>query len=127
MRVKRGDRVRAGQELARLGNSGNTSAPHLHLHVMTTPSALAGDGIPYVFAKFTLAGMLDAEQWYAPEGKLDEPIASFPATVAARAVTSCRSTCASSTSQQRRRSERPRRSRPADVDFHSRRRLRDVS
>jgi hypothetical protein len=78
LRVKRGDRVRAGQELARLGNTGNTSAPHLHLHVMTTPSALAGDGIPYVFAAFTLAGMLDAERWYAPDSKIDEPYRILP-------------------------------------------------
>lgn len=67
LRVARGDRVHTGQELARLGNTGNTSAPHLHLQVMNEPSALAADGIPYVFARFTLAGMVDPEQWYAPD------------------------------------------------------------
>jgi hypothetical protein len=72
VRVKPGDRVRLGQELGRLGNTGNTSAPHLHLHVMTTPSALAGDGVPYVFQAFTLAGMLDADQWYAADSTLDD-------------------------------------------------------
>jgi hypothetical protein len=72
LRVKQGDRVRRGQEMARIGNTGNTSAPHLHLHVMTTPSALASDGLPYVFEAFTLAGMLDADQWYADDNKLDD-------------------------------------------------------
>jgi hypothetical protein len=72
VRVKKGDRVRPGQELGRLGNTGNTSAPHLHLHVMTTPSALASDGVPYVFKAFTLAGMLDADQWYSADSKLDD-------------------------------------------------------
>lgn len=36
-RVEVGDRVTAGQPLARCGNSGNTSAPHLHLQVMNKP------------------------------------------------------------------------------------------
>lgn len=78
VRVKKGERVRLGQELGRLGNTGNTSAPHLHLHVMTTPSALAGDGVPYVFKAFTLAGMLDAEQWYAADSKLDDAYRIVP-------------------------------------------------
>src|SRR5262249_12995442 len=40
LRVKKGDRVRLGQEMARTGNTGNTSGPHLHFHIMTSPSAL---------------------------------------------------------------------------------------
>lgn len=32
MRVRPGDRVRAGQPLAQVGNSGNTTEPHLHVH-----------------------------------------------------------------------------------------------
>lgn len=64
--VKPGDRVVPGQELGRLGNTGNTSAPHLHLHVMTGPSALAADGLPYVYAAFTLQGALDRAQWDLP-------------------------------------------------------------
>ena len=35
--VKDGDRVRAGQEIARAGNSGNSDFAHLHLHVQDTP------------------------------------------------------------------------------------------
>lgn len=34
VRVKTGDLVRAGEPIAEVGNSGNTIAPHLHVHVM---------------------------------------------------------------------------------------------
>ncbi len=78
LRVAPGDRVRPGQELARVGNSGNTSAPHLHLHVMNEPSALAADGLPYVFARFTLAGMLDPAQWYAADPDPNAPLRILP-------------------------------------------------
>src|SRR3954453_15429790 len=36
--VQVGNRVRAGQVLGRLGNSGNSDFPHLHFHVMNGPS-----------------------------------------------------------------------------------------
>ena len=38
IRVKVGDRVRQGDIIGQLGNSGNTDAPHLHFHVMDGPS-----------------------------------------------------------------------------------------
>ncbi len=78
VRVKLGDRVKRGAELGRVGNTGNTSAPHLHLHVMTAPSALAADGIPYVFGTFGLAGHMDADQWYAPDSQLDTAYRILP-------------------------------------------------
>ncbi|HEX6601445.1 MAG TPA: M23 family metallopeptidase [Solirubrobacterales bacterium] len=56
--VKVGQRVTAGQVLGRLGNSGNTDAPHLHFHVMDSPSPLASNGVPYRFANFTVAGTM---------------------------------------------------------------------
>ncbi|HEU4582729.1 MAG TPA: M23 family metallopeptidase [Polyangiaceae bacterium] len=36
--VSEGDRVQVGQRIARCGNSGNTSAPHLHLQVQNRPA-----------------------------------------------------------------------------------------
>lgn len=36
VRVAKGDRVSAGQPLGRCGNSGNSDAPHIHLHVQHT-------------------------------------------------------------------------------------------
>ena len=61
VRVHRGDRVKAGDVIGELGNSGNTSAPHLHLHVMDSPSALASDGLPYVIDRFDLAAQIDVQ------------------------------------------------------------------
>jgi hypothetical protein len=56
-----GQRVKRGDVLGKLGNSGNTSAPHLHFHLMEGPSALASNGIPYVIDSFALAGKIPAE------------------------------------------------------------------
>src|SRR5690606_18818201 len=36
--VRVGDVVRQGQQLAAVGNTGNTNEPHLHLQVQSTPS-----------------------------------------------------------------------------------------
>ncbi|MGO4839784.1 M23 family metallopeptidase, partial [Rhizobiaceae sp. 2RAB30] len=46
--VKAGDRVKRGASLGKVGNSGNSQAPHLHLHVMDGPSPLQSNGLPYV-------------------------------------------------------------------------------
>jgi len=58
--VKPGDRVRRGQVLGLLGNTGNSSAPHLHFHLMDGPSVLGADGLPYAYDAFRLAGHVDA-------------------------------------------------------------------
>jgi hypothetical protein len=54
--VEVGQRVDRGQLLAKLGNSGNTDAPHLHFHVTDRPSALDATGVPFVFDSTHLAG-----------------------------------------------------------------------
>jgi hypothetical protein len=52
VRVKVGERVRRGQVLGRLGNSGDSYAPHLHFELTTAPAPLAGEGLPYVITSF---------------------------------------------------------------------------
>ena len=42
-----GDRIRAGQEIARCGNSGNSSEPHLHFQLMDGPDLNSAHGIPF--------------------------------------------------------------------------------
>jgi hypothetical protein len=45
VRVAAGDPVTAGTPLGLVGNSGNTSEPHLHVHAETD----AGEGVPMTF------------------------------------------------------------------------------
>jgi hypothetical protein len=58
LKVKVGDKVPTGQVLGLLGNSGNTDGPHLHFHVMDSPSPLVANGLPYVFTSFTGRGIV---------------------------------------------------------------------
>lgn len=47
LQVKVGDRVQAGQPIGEVGNSGNTSEPHLHVQLMDDPSMTAAAGVPF--------------------------------------------------------------------------------
>lgn len=60
VRVRAGDRVRRGDVIGEVGNTGNSSAPHLHLHVMDGPSALLANGVPYVFDALTITAVDEA-------------------------------------------------------------------
>lgn len=91
--VRGGARVKRGQQLARLGNSGQSDAPHLHLHIMDAPSPLAAEGLPLAFETFDLDGHLsslkvlaDGTGWRATERKtrrrsempVENAVLSFP-------------------------------------------------
>lgn len=52
LRVKVGDRVHRGQVLGLLGNSGNSTEPHLHFHVSNANSPLGSEGVPYLLDSF---------------------------------------------------------------------------
>lgn len=56
VRVHVGDKIKRGDVIGQVGNSGNSSGSHLHLHVMDRNSALASEGIPYVFDRFRFLG-----------------------------------------------------------------------
>jgi len=48
--VLKGDRVKAGDPLGKVGNSGNTTEPHLHIHAVRGGQSLFdGTGIPITF------------------------------------------------------------------------------
>jgi hypothetical protein len=58
--VRPGDRVSAGDQIGRIGNSGKTVGPHLHFHVSTSPG-IGGDGLPFVFESLTGQGALSGD------------------------------------------------------------------
>jgi murein DD-endopeptidase len=50
LRVKVGDRVKRGQVIALLGNSGNSTEPHVHFQIADGPTFLSSEGIPYAMS-----------------------------------------------------------------------------
>ncbi|MEI6099695.1 MAG: M23 family metallopeptidase [Alphaproteobacteria bacterium] len=60
LRVTTGDVVTAGQEIGLCGNSGNSSEPHLHFHIQTSPTLGQGEGLPAQFTTYRAQGRLIA-------------------------------------------------------------------
>jgi murein DD-endopeptidase MepM/ murein hydrolase activator NlpD len=60
VRVIAGDRVRRGDHLGDVGNTGNSQAPHLHFQLMDAPDGLAANGLPYVFDAFAVTAVDEA-------------------------------------------------------------------
>jgi hypothetical protein len=56
--VKPGQHVATGAILGGLGNSGNSTNPHLHFGLLDRPDFMTGISLPFVFADFTLTGQI---------------------------------------------------------------------
>ena len=98
--VKPGDRVKTGDVVGHLGDTGNSDGPHLHFHVMDGPSPFGSNGVPYAFSTFSGAGRLTGDN--------DGILAGDPAKIdnswrPARTGRNCRSTLRSSTFRRNRR------------------------
>jgi murein DD-endopeptidase MepM/ murein hydrolase activator NlpD len=52
VRVKVGDRVKRGQVLGLVGNSGNSTGPHLHFHISRGATILGSEGVPFVYREY---------------------------------------------------------------------------
>jgi murein DD-endopeptidase MepM/ murein hydrolase activator NlpD len=50
--------VRKGQQIGKLGNSGNSSEPHLHFHLMNSPLPLTGENLPFHIDRFEFLGTI---------------------------------------------------------------------
>ncbi len=59
-RVKLGDHVTRGQVIALVGNSGNSTEPHLHFHISDSvasgTSTLGSEGLPYALSSLEIIG-----------------------------------------------------------------------
>lgn len=56
VRVKTGDAVKRGQQVAAIGNSGQSPGPHLHYHLQNGPNLFVDHGLPVLFSDFIAAG-----------------------------------------------------------------------
>jgi hypothetical protein len=90
--VNVGDTVQTGQVLGKLGNSGKSTAPHLHLHLIDAPDPVTANSLPMVFDRYTLVGTVapdavlaavtaptaSAAPTLAPEGTPRDQTATLP-------------------------------------------------
>jgi murein DD-endopeptidase MepM/ murein hydrolase activator NlpD len=58
IQVKEKDKVTKGQKLSIVGNTGNTSEPHLHIHLQDSADLNFGEGIPLYFHGYRVNGTL---------------------------------------------------------------------
>lgn len=64
IRVKEGQSVVQGQYLGNCGNSGNSTEPHLHLHIQDGPNSLTSVGVKCYFESILVNGELQTD--YSP-------------------------------------------------------------
>ena len=79
--MKVGDRVQRREVLGTLGNSGESSYPHLSFRLMSSASPFGSDGLPFVFNAFLYEGQLDPVKYgtvgvaaYYLENRVQNPI-----------------------------------------------------
>ena len=90
VRVRVGQRVRRGQVLGLLGNSGASATPHCHVQVQIGQSFVS-DGLPFVFRRFQFLGQITTVFWDGDLGLRPNGQLTFArARSRVRAATRCR-------------------------------------
>jgi hypothetical protein len=77
IKVKVGDKVKLGQVIGLVGNSGNSTEPHLHFQIMDAGSPLDAEGIPYAFGKLTAHKLGEPPQARTSSLPTDEELVDF--------------------------------------------------
>ena len=78
IRVRKGERVTLGQVIGFVGDSGNSIAPHLHFQVMSMPSSLASNGLPYAIDRFEVTGRTHGTPAFDAAEAAGTPLAITP-------------------------------------------------
>ena len=68
IKVKVGEKVRAGQMIAKIGNSGDSATPSLGFHVGDASTPLGCEGLPFVFDAFEVSGQAQGRAMELPIG-----------------------------------------------------------
>ena len=70
--VKPGEHVKKGQVIGKLGNSGNSGAPHLHFQLSDGPVPFDSNSVPFALESYWLAGSIDPAKLSpeTPEGEM---------------------------------------------------------
>jgi Peptidase family M23 len=82
IRVHKGDKVKVGQVIGLVGNTGNSVAPHLHFQVMDRPSSLASNGLPYEIKEFRVVGRTAGTEAFDDAEAKGLPVAVLPTSSA---------------------------------------------
>jgi hypothetical protein len=80
VKVKAGDKVTKGQVIGQLGNSGQSTNPHLHFHLVDNPTGALGQGVPFVFDSLAVVGSAEIVGGEPFEVELDALAAPEPRT-----------------------------------------------
>jgi len=78
IKVHPNEKVKRGQVLGLVGNTGNSVAPHLHFQLMDGPSSLASNGLPYEIDGFRVTGKTSGTAAFDHAEQTGTPLAIIP-------------------------------------------------